>query len=498
MPADIRGPLKAQIARVSAEFGNVVNAKDLAKAKSDLADLKKSVADAVKLDTGVATVKTGVAAIKAQIASWPAAVKGPLATQVAQLSGVLGRVVSPKDLTAAKAGLTALKNAVTAAMNAAKAAVTAATTTFETEWGRFSDSALSAFDKVTQRAIATQRITVQMGGYSFQYGQGDLTPAAKALQDLQDQAAQQQRATASASAASALQAATSTYQQLLALGVGGQDSSGNTISQSDIETAKQGIADAQSQVDQAGLDQREADLQKQADAESAAANDQFQNWQDAYQATRDVQRSVLQDQLSDLQTALETQKTTWAGAMADITAILAQGGGDAATAFWAAFNAAQGATVAAGGQNAATAAQAASAALGAAQATVAAENGSVSSTAAAVAAARAAGYTQSVGYLRRAGVIGFAGGALVTKPTLAMIGEKPGIRRGEGVIPLDDPRALQAIGQAIASALPNMGGGVTAVFPNAIIPGRDRDAARRLARMTGPELSRVIAYSTSP
>jgi len=42
-------------------------------------------------------------------------------------------------------------------------------------------------------------------------------------------------------------------------------------------------------------------------------------------------------------------------------------------------------------------------------------------------------------------------GGLVTGPTLAMVGERPNMRRGEAVIPLDDPRALRSIARAMSS-----------------------------------------------
>jgi hypothetical protein len=83
---------------------------------------------------------------------------------------------------------------------------------------------------------------------------------------------------------------------------------------------------------------------------------------------------------------------------------------------------------------------------------------------------------------------------VTTRPTLFVAGDNPSGR--EGVIPLDDPRALRAIGEAIAQAGSDMGGGLSVVFPNAIVPGRDRDAARRLARMTAPEIRRQIAYKS--
>jgi hypothetical protein len=71
--------------------------------------------------------------------------------------------------------------------------------------------------------------------------------------------------------------------------------------------------------------------------------------------------------------------------------------------------------------------------LGAAQATAAA-NPTAANVAAAYAAAQAAGYTQSKGYLERAGILpGFATGAIVTRPTVAVIGEGS---EAEGVFPL--------------------------------------------------------------
>lgn len=481
LPDRLKTELQKRAEAIMGSIHKGLTSKETDQVRSDLTKLKSDTASALRLDTGVKAAKQSIAQIKAELTGWPASVKGPLEEKISELSGELGKVLKPSDLAKVKSNLTALKNAVKAAMAAAKAEVAAARTTFEREWGQFTTAALDAFDKVTQATLATQKITVQMGGYSFQYGQGDSTPAAKQLAALQAQADQAQRDQALASAQSGLANA----QAALAAGTAGGSSLGDL---------QQAVTDAQASLDAAMLDQRESDLQKQADAEQTAADSQYTSWSDSYQATRDTQRQVLSDQLADLQTAIETQKTTWAGAMADLQTILGKGGAAAATAFWTAYNAATAATVAAGGQDPTGAAKSAAAALGAAQATASAEGALTSaSAAAALAAARGAGYKQSSGALGRAGIIPFATGGMITRPTMALMGEKPGSR--EAILPLTDDRAMAMIVAALVKAgLGGGGGSVTAIFPNAIIPGRDRDAARRIARMTAPEIRRQIGY----
>jgi hypothetical protein len=55
----------------------------------------------------------------------------------------------------------------------------------------------------------------------------------------------------------------------------------------------------------------------------------------------------------------------------------------------------------------------------------------------------------------------FAGGGLISQPTLAVVGDsKSGGSSREGVLPLDDPQAMNQIADAIASRLPQSSGGV--------------------------------------
>lgn len=537
LPANLKAPLMAEMKTVSSLFAHIVTAEDLRKANTALKQFKTDTTAALKLNTGIDAAKASVATIKDQILNWPIDVKGPLAASVAAVSRTLSQVLNAKDLAAAKTQLANLKNAVKAAMAASKQAVQDATAAFETQWGRFTDQALNAFDKVTQLTIAAKKISVSMGGYSFSYGTGDLTPAQKALQDLQDKRDQEGRDQAAADALAQRDADQAAYNALVAVGVGGLDSQGNTVTQADIDALAKTARDSQRTLDGTVLDQRQADLTKQADAEQKAADAQFQTWQTAYEATRDVQRTVLENQLTDLKIALETQKTTWAGAMTDIQTILEKGGSDAATAFWTAYNAAQAAAVAAGGSDASTDASGSLSGLDTAisrAAAINAQGGNAANTdpgmgtspddrggIRGVGSAPSfvwGGITWSKGdratfarWLSAHGATYSAWadnhptaaamlqkGGVVTKPTLAMMGEKPG-GGAEGVIPLDDPRALALIAAAIAGAMPSgYGGGLNVIFPNAIIPGRDRDAARRLARMAGPEIKRVISYNTSP
>ena len=65
--------------------------------------------------------------------------------------------------------------------------------------------------------------------------------------------------------------------------------------------------------------------------------------------------------------------------------------------------------------------------------------------------------SQAAGNRGVSGIQGFATGALVTQPTLAMISEKPGLT--EAVIPLNDPEAMSYIGAAVAKASGGAGGG---------------------------------------
>lgn len=66
------------------------------------------------------------------------------------------------------------------------------------------------------------------------------------------------------------------------------------------------------------------------------------------------------------------------------------------------------------------------------------------------------GNTAAVNPTQATNVQRFGGGALVSKPTLAIIGDKKGsTTQGarEGILPLDDPQAMQTMGAAIADAM---------------------------------------------
>jgi hypothetical protein len=64
--------------------------------------------------------------------------------------------------------------------------------------------------------------------------------------------------------------------------------------------------------------------------------------------------------------------------------------------------------------------------------------------------------TSGAGVRGGTSVRGFATGALVSAPTLAMVGEGGG---PEAVIPLDDPEAMEKIGQAVGAVVSRAGGG---------------------------------------
>ena len=61
------------------------------------------------------------------------------------------------------------------------------------------------------------------------------------------------------------------------------------------------------------------------------------------------------------------------------------------------------------------------------------------------------------------GVQHFATGGLITEPTLAIVGEE---RKQEAVLPLEDPRAMAKIGQAIGA---NGGGEVHFHLPQGMV-----------------------------
>lgn len=445
--------LQLQLARAA---GTKSSDDDLAALKAERAELEKlqktaSKAEQVPIADQLARVKKQIDAIDAK----------KLKTKTTDMAAAAKQY--GKDAATTLQGLDAAWKAHVKTLTAAAAQAKAV---FDRSYSEAGSSLLTQFDRATSAGLG-QFVVTQ-------------TTAEKALADFQAQ----RQATSDAAAAAQRQSDLSTAQTALSalqlVGLGGTDATGTVVTQAAIDQAAANVAAAQDAINQATLDAQEAGLQAAADASRTAADKQTADQQQAYQDQRDAQRQGLQDWLDDQQKALDAGQISWDTFYAALKDKASANGLDVGSAFWAAWS--QAATDNATSVTAANAINTENSAhLVAVQAAAAAAPASATMVAGVVAAARAAGYTQSTGYLGRAGIIpGFAKGGITTGPTIAMIGDNPSGH--EALIPLDDPRAARALG--LGGDTSGKGGKVELVVN---LDGR------QIARNQQPHLNRVIS-----
>jgi TP901 family phage tail tape measure protein len=154
---------------------------------------------------------------------------------------------------------------VSGAIEKAKSVVESMQGALTTAFGNLADKAMQAFDAKTAQMLAKLKVTVQMGGWSFEYGEGDLTPAEKTLKAESEARDEKQR----------------------------QDNLTAAIASGDA----QAIADAEWAI-------REAALIKQAETERAAATTTLETARTNLQARRDLEKEHLEKQIAQLEAYL--------------------------------------------------------------------------------------------------------------------------------------------------------------------------------------------------
>lgn len=338
-PAPLAELARKQAAQIGAKIAEGTQASAAA-AKAQLkqlaATIKEGVADATAIQnyqSAIAKFKTGLAQSLNQTLGIPDTYATPQALAAAQqgaqrIMAAISKGMTGAALTQAKNQLKQYQTTIQDALNGMVQMISTSRSTYENAWQRLATAGDSAFDRVTSQtitkmqkdlsaAIAAMQIQVQSAYGSFTFG-GDQQQTPTEILLAQMQAAKQ--AQDDADAITAAQAQLST------------DQADPTATPATIAADQKALSDAlyQLQVDQ---------LQKQADAERAAADQQLQDAQNnaqdigdaqiqAYQDQRDLQKTALDDQVQALETAFEQGKIDAKTAFADMTALYSQNGVD--------------------------------------------------------------------------------------------------------------------------------------------------------------------------
>jgi hypothetical protein len=261
----------------------------------------------------------------------------------------------------AKAHAARIKAAAAAAAARAAEAISNARDAFQESWQRFASSALTAFDRTTQRemgrwqrrvsermAAMRAEFQIQMRAFDAETSRGlaalgapDETGEEAALRAFDEERSARERARADAE-----------RQRDLAAALAGGDPA-------EIARAQEAIMDAALDVQREALEeaarasrvaadasaeQRRAAYQAERDQlaealsrEQEVREQAYQDEQDVamqnYQDQRDIQRDQLQLQLDDLAEHLIARETTWTEANKILAAVMAAGGANAGEAF---------------------------------------------------------------------------------------------------------------------------------------------------------------------
>lgn len=221
--------------------------------------------------------------------------------------------------------------AVSAGFDAAAAVVQAKQDQFTRTFGHLSDRIMGAFDRETQRVLTGMQDQLQSQIDAVTKAGAELTKSEAALARLD---AQHNAATAARANDQAIRSRDQAKQQLAALlraGIGGiNPATGQPITQADIQAASDAAVSAQASLDDELYQEQRDAVQKRADAERKARDEdtaaRIKKLQDDekareqdYQDQRDALRQSLQDQLDDWEKHLLDKSKSWS----DFTAWLA-------------------------------------------------------------------------------------------------------------------------------------------------------------------------------
>jgi len=316
--------------------------KASAQLSSDLATLKQHIADAKVFD-----------GLKTQAAKLGQDVTPAITAAMKKIQDEMATVVTVSGQAKIASQVTKLKNQIAALLQQIKTKISSEQSAFSSAFSQLVAPLDSAFQKATQKALASMQVMVKTAQGSFLFGgaAGSLTPAEVQLQNLQaahdaaalqaQLAADQAQLTADqAGNASAIAAAQDTYNKAAAA----VDAAKNALlpdpasikeAQDALANAAAGLKDvtdpgknsSQTLADTQAIAEDNyniqiAALQKTADAENQAAQDQLQAAQSAFQDQRDLLQTQMDQRLAILEKGMEDGTLSAQQGMDALNAIL--------------------------------------------------------------------------------------------------------------------------------------------------------------------------------
>lgn len=325
----------ARLDALSARIRKGMKADDLAALRRQLGKVKADIDRAFTIDAlrGQATkmLQALSAAFRVETPRTEAQVRALVDTVSARIADLRARIKSGVDadtLKALQAQLAKLKPLYSEAldeakriaqekMNALQEIVSTARSGLGDAFSRVTDKAMALFDAATDRLVKGVRVRIQSIAGLVTLGQGDLTPAERALRDFQAgrAAADLARRRAEEDAA---------FASDLAKLVADPATDPAEIQRLQDERA-QTLRDRE-------LDDRDAYLSAQADLERKAADDALQAEADRIQSERALVRERFAARLGELQKGWTDEKVQTGAALGELTGLLVEYGVDFAAA----------------------------------------------------------------------------------------------------------------------------------------------------------------------
>jgi tape measure domain-containing protein len=381
-----------------------------------------------------------------------------LRAKIARLKEAIANAVSPRELARLRRRLARLREMIPDSIDAARQRLEARRSAFQAAFQRLASRILEAFDRETRRNLEQMRRQTQEQIRALQEAARGPTPAEQALADLRARREAERRA-----------------QQMAELQ--------RRIAEAETPEER---AQAERELQDLLLDEEEARLERQAELEREARERQLDEQIRALEDAEAAREQDYEDQRAALRQALEDQLAMWEQNLADREAswdefqawLLDQNQALGLDPNWFAAGAA------AGGAWAEAFVDELHKAWEAWQDFLRGEEPIYEEGLAPEAPeAQRRRFEQAGGKIRP-----MQHGGVVNRRTVALIGEAG----REAVIPLHDPRALAAVGRAIADALDT--GARTTLVVRPVVEVDGQRVSRVLASPMGDALSRVISY----
>ncbi len=312
---ELKAKFRKALAALLAELGNVDTDKELAKLRKKLSKLQDAWFDAMSLRDQLPGARRMARQLADRIANLPDEIREKLMPRLKRLQEELGHVVTEKQLDRIKRDMDRVRDTVERALDRLRDDVAAKRDAFGEAFQRLTDKALRVFDAQTDRLIRNARAKVARFG--FEIGAGEETPGERRLREFRE----------GRDAAGRARRRAEIERRIAQLS---QAPPGETPEEQMRRLEE--LAQAQQDLQEFMLDETEAGLQKQADAERRAADEALEAERERIRVERELLREKFQQRLIEIQQGLLTEKLTAEEAQAQLLALLAEYGLDLAEA----------------------------------------------------------------------------------------------------------------------------------------------------------------------